>query len=407
MMACLPSVSSRRTPPLFVDIWEGVRSRPGRFGLSLFAMSIGMAVLTTLIALLVGLESRSQQLSSQLGTNVIAILPKAQADRKFLLTTHAQLLRENYPGSKVSGVRHTTATTSGTDRSLSVVAVEESFFAIRQWPIIAGRFFDQSDLQNRKRYAVVTQALLRDWQWGVGDTILLKNTPFLIIGVVGSEDSALGGEYGDSRLITGETAIFVPITVASHWDDSADGSEPIDALYVRPPNHVPASQVLPGLQNLLTQPDLHLQALSWIIPASLIRNVKQMQGTVGLTVGAIAVLCLVLGGTTLTSLLVANVRERIAEIGLRRAMGATERDIALLFIAEGCAATVTAGVLGSLSTHLIIVQELALLSRFPFELGIHTLLLPIAFSVVLGALFSCWPAMSAARICPAEALRAE
>ena len=103
----------------------------------------------------------------------------------------------------------------------------------------------------------------------------------------------------------------------------------------------------------------------------------------------------------------ANVRERIAEIGLRRAMGATELDIAVLFMAEGCVATVTAGILGSLLVHLLIIQKFALLSRFPFELGIHTLLLPIVFSVILGALFSFWPAISAARINPAEALRAE
>ncbi|MDX2423474.1 MAG: ABC transporter permease [Amphritea sp.] len=407
MTVCLPSVNKLRPHPLVLDIWEGVRSRPGRFGLSLFAMSIGMAVLTTLIALLGGLESRSQQLSSQLGTNVIAILPKASSEKKILLTTHAHLLRENYPDAEVSALRRTTAHTSGTDRSLAVVAVEESFFAIRQWPIIAGRFFDQSDLHSRKRYAVVTQALLQDWHWKVGDTILLKNTPFLVIGVVGSDDSALGGEYGDSRLITGEIAVFVPLSVASHWDDQVDAGEPIDALYVRPPKDVPAAQVLPGLQNLLAQPDLKLQALSWIIPASLIKNLKQMQNTVGLTVGAIAVLCLVLGGTTLTSLLVANVRERIAEIGLRRAMGATELDIAVLFMAEGCAATVTAGILGSALIHLLIAQKLAILSRFPFELGIHTLLLPIVFSLILGALFSFWPAISAARISPAEALRAE
>lgn len=393
--------------PLAQDIREGIKSRPGRFGLSLFAMSIGMAVLTALIALLSGLEVRSQQLSAELGTNVIAILPKPSGHKKPLKTHHAELLRANYPGAEVSAVKRTRANTTGTDRSLIVIAAESELASIRQWQIINGRFFDQHDLIHRKRYAVVTEALRRNWQWDVGLTILLKNTPFLIVGVVASDDSALAGEYGDSRLATGEQAVFVPLTVAAHWDDQAVSGESIDALYMRPPQNITAEIILPGLQNLLSQPGMELKNLSWIIPSTLIKNVEQMQATIGLTVGAIAILCLILGGTTLTSLLVANVRDRISEIGLRRALGATELDIAILFIAEGCVATIAAGILGPLVVHLILIQEIDILSRLPLDLGAHTVFLPLLFSVILGVLFSFWPAASAARISPAQALRSE
>ncbi len=393
--------------PLYLDIREGIKSRPGRFGLSLFAMTIGMAVLTALIALLLGLEARSQQLSEELGTNVIAILPKPSNHKQPLKPSHAHLLRANYPGARVSAVRRSRAHTPGTDRSLVVIASESELVNIRQWKMIKGRFFDELDIQLRKRHVVVTEALHKSWRWDVGATILLRNTPFLIIGVVSSDDSALAGEYGDSRLTTGEQAVFVPLTVESHWDDQVVSEASIDALYMRPANNMAAEEILPGLKNLLSQPGMDLQNLSWIIPATLIENVKQMQTTIGLTVGAIAILCLILGGTTLTSLLVANVRDRISEIGLRRALGATEMDIAILFIAEGCVATVAAGILGPLFVHLVLVQKIGILSRLPLELGAHTVFLPLLFSVLLGILFSFWPAISAARISPAEALRSE
>jgi putative ABC transport system permease protein len=387
------------------DIAEGVRGRPGRFVLALFAMTIGMAVLTLLIALLGGLEQRSQALSAQLGTDVIAILPASDADRSSLSDRHPDLVRRNFPGADVSGMRVSSAAVAGRGGNVTVVAVEERFFTLRQWPLRAGRFLDAEDLDNRRRHALVTDALLQQQGWQLGQTIALRETPFQIVGVVGANDAALNGEYGDQRLSTGERAVFVPLSVAPRWDSTAGTGAPLDALYVRPAAGMTAGTLLPALQNLLGQPDLDLPALSWVIPASLIRKVRDMQGTVGLTVGTIAVLALVLGGTTLTSLLVANVRERIAEIGLRRAMGATQWDIATLFMAEGCAATVGAALVGTCLVHGVLLLDLPLLNGLPLQLGLQSLALPVLFALALGALFSAWPALSAAQIQPADALR--
>lgn len=393
--------------PLFQDIFEGVRSRPGRFGLALFAMTIGMAVLTTLIALLSGLEVRSQQLSNQLGTNVIAILAEHSAHNHFLTTRHTDLLRLNYPGAAVSGVRVSHAEIAGQPGTTKVVAVDDSFFSLRRWPLRAGRLFDHDDITQRRRYALVTDALLHRHGWQIGSTILLRSTAFQIIGVVGANDSALNGEFGDERLSTGELAVFVPLSVSAYWQQRGVERTALDAIYMQPANNATAAAALPGLRNLLGQPDLQLEKLSWVIPASLIEKVREMQSTVGLTVGTIAVLCLVLGGTTLTSLLVANVRERIAEIGLRRAMGASQGDIATLFIAEGCVATLGAAMIGTALVHLVLAQDVTALDRLPLSMGVHTAALPLLFALVLGAVFSAWPALAAARIHPATALRSE
>jgi len=389
------------------DIAEGVRGRPGRFGLALFAMTIGMAVLSTLIALLYGLQERSEALSAQLGTNVIAVLPSSSAANTGLTSLHPELVRANYPAAQVSGIRLGRAPLTGGQGEVTVVAVEESFFAIRQWPLRAGRFFDARDQREKRRYAIVTDALLRQNGWQLGASIVLRETPFQIIGVVGANDAALNGEYGDQRLTTGERAVFVPLSVSALWELSDTASVNLDALYIRPGNGASARAALPGLKNLLSQPDLQLSPLSWVIPESLIRKVRHMQSTVGLTVGTIAVLCLILGGTTLTSLLVANVRERIPEIGLRRAMGGTAKDIATLFVAEGCVATLGAAILGALIVHAVFLLKLPMLSELPLRAGLHSLLLPVVFALVLGALFSAWPALSAARIQPADALRSD
>jgi putative ABC transport system permease protein len=159
-------------------------------------------------------------------------------------------------------------------------------------------------------------------------------------------------------------------------------------------------------RELLTQPDQRVSGLAWITPESLLHRIRRLQRTIRLTVGSIAVLCLLLGGTTLTSLMVANVRDRVTEIGLRRALGATSRDIAVLFVWEACLVTAAAAVIGTAATHLVL-----LLGRrglpVPVHLGLVTLLVPVVVSLALGSASSYWPARSAAAIAPSEALRNE
>jgi putative ABC transport system permease protein len=142
----------------------------------------------------------------------------------------------------------------------------------------------------------------------------------------------------------------------------------------------------------------------WVTPEVLLRKVRRLQDTIALTVGSIAALCLVLGGTTLMSLMVANVRDRVTEIGLRTALGATPRDIAGLFVAEGALVAAAAGLVATAGTHLLL---LAGNGRLPVPVAVDaaTVALPALVAVGLGIVFSYWPARTAARIMPAEALR--
>lgn len=145
---------------------------------------------------------------------------------------------------------------------------------------------------------------------------------------------------------------------------------------------------------------------SWVSPESLLAGIRRMQEAVAWSAGGIAGLCLVLGGMTLMSLMLANVRERVAEIGLRRALGARPVDVAALFVLEACLTTLLAAVIGC---GMATVAAQVLVARFdlPLATNFRVLATPVLASVVLGCIFSVLPARRAARLHPAEALRNE
>jgi putative ABC transport system permease protein len=157
-------------------------------------------------------------------------------------------------------------------------------------------------------------------------------------------------------------------------------------------------------ERLFTDSSLQAGTTAWISPVTLLVNVRNLRRTVQWTVGSITILCLLLGGMTLASLLAANVRERVPEIGLRLTIGATPGQIAALFILESFLLTMGAALLGT-GTALLCLKFAGSALPLPVAVGWELFFLPPAVAVVLGIVFAYVPARSAAAIRPSEALR--
>jgi putative ABC transport system permease protein len=393
------------------DISEDIRARPGRAGLSFFALAVGMTALTTLLAVLGGLDARARRIIEELGANVfiITVPPAEGADRPraALDGQHVERLRANFAGGAVSGVRVYDRVFAGGDRVARVIAADAALLDVRPWQLADGRFLDEHDLRARERVAVLTDALAAAWNVRVGEVVSLGETPFRVIGLLRIGADALAAETTEPALLPGDRAVFVPRTLPPYGLGAHGGNEDtLDAIYVRAPPRMAIERAADRARALLAQPERSVDPLSILTPDTLVQRLRKWQDTIRFTAGGIALLCLVLGGATLMSLLLANVRERVAEIGLRRALGATAADIAALFVLEAALLTVAAALVGALGTGaaLWIARE-----RFPVPVRLDALVfsVPLMTALVLGAAFSYWPARAAARISPAEALRNE
>ena len=193
------------------------------------------------------------------------------------------------------------------------------------------------------------------------------------------------------------------VDVEPDWITSGGEPTGVDAIYVQSRDLGDIPGTLQSVTELLSQSGMSTGRLQWVTPATLALGFKRLKDMVAVTAGGVAVLSLLLGGITLASLMLANVRDRVVEIGLRRAFGARTRDIVQLFILEALCITTAASVLGSgaAMAALLLAGPLPL----PADPDLTAVLLPLVFGLVLGALAAWWPARLAARIQPAQALR--
>jgi putative ABC transport system permease protein len=400
-------IGMRRT---VVDIIEGIRAQPAGVAVSLSAIAIGIASLTVLMAIVGGLRDRADRMVDELGVNVIAIVDHSdveETNRMGLRVRHASLLEQNLPGHTVATVRQYDVPTFGTNALLSVVATDSSFADIRRWQLSDGRFLDSGDIDNRARSAVISHALSNEWDWNTGDIIMLRNIPFNIVGIVDTGGAALDTEVGNSQLILGEHVVFVPKTLVPYWaDGSMQHEDKLDAVFLKVPEStsLEASEMLS--RRLLLEPGSKLDDLSWVTPETLIQSIDRLGKTIAFAAGFVVALALLLAGTTLMSLMLNNVRSRIGEIGLRRALGASSRDIIRLFLLEASLITGVAAVVAIGGTYFVLKASRGAFP-IPFSTGLGTLIVPLLAALILSIAFSYWPARKAAEITPSEALRNE
>ena len=392
------------------DIGEGIRAQPAGVAISLSAIAIGIASLTVLMAVMGGLRDKADQMIDELGVNVIAIINQAEVtetNKMGLRVQHASLLKQNLPGHIVATVRRYDVPTLGTNSFLSVVATDSSFADIRQWRLSDGRFLDSRDIDSRERSAVISHTLASQWGWKTGDIIMLRNMPFNIVGVVETGGTALDTEVGNSDLIFGERVVFVPKTLVPYWaDGSMHNDDKLDAVFLKIPKSTSLEASEKLSRRLLLEPGSHLDNISWVTPETLIRGINKIGKTISLAAGSVVALALLLAGTTLMSLMLTNVRSRVTEIGLRRALGASRRDIISMFLLEACLITGIAAVVAIGGTYLLLVLGRNALP-VPISTGSETIIIPFVVAFILSITFSYWPAKKAARITPSEALRNE
>ena len=388
-----------------VTAWRSLRVNIFRTILTLLGIIIGVSAVVAMLA--VGEGSRQKVLDriSSFGTNLMLIRPGAAGIRNTgdiatLVPDDAAALKAlpNIAAALAERGGRATVRLGNIDYQTSVQGTGEDFPSARDWPVAEGQFFNTDDMKHYAAVVVlgrtVTKTLFPDGANPVGKYVLLKNVPFLVIGVMTEKGASPNGSDQDD-------VIFVPITTGLV---RLFGKNYLSSITLKVTDAADIEATQTNVETLLKERH-KTEDFSVRNMASFLQAAMETQDTFTLLLGTVAAISLLVGGIGVMNIMLVSVVERTREIGIRMATGARMRDILLQFNIEAAVVCAAGGILGIL---IGIAAGLVLrYSGMAVIFSVAPAVLAFACASATGLIFGYLPARKAAQLDPVIALASE
>ena len=408
-------ISARRTmlmSEILKIAMDSFRASKTRFMLTALGMVIGTA--SVILVVTIGLTGKQYilELIQKIGTNSVELEyaggGASAAERvrynDYLTRDDEKIVDQQVPGvmysSPVLTMHNRLSFPGGTQRDTTVLGVTPEYRQIRNLIATEGRFFDDIDDATHARCAVVTQPFAKE-RYGsddaaVGQTFEILGLPFTIIGVF--KESV--NDFGQSE-ITDDT-VLIPYSVARYFT----GTDRVNQIYfsLQSMNEVnDAAKEIVRVVRAHHRPNsiYKVQTL-----ADLLTTAAEIADALTAVLVLVAAVTLAVGGVGIMNIMLANVRSRIREIGIRKALGATRREIKLQFLTEAVLISLTGGVVGSV-VGLALPFSIRLFTDYAFPFSWWSVLIALTAATAVGVVFGTVPATRAAQMDPVESLKYE
>lgn len=391
---------------------DSFRASKLRFALTALGMVIGTA--SVILVVTVGLTGRQFVLNEiqKIGTNEVeveysgggAIGAEQVQYNDFLTQTDEANVLAQVPSvvasSPVLESHDRISFGGGVVKDTLVLGVSPQYQQVRNLIVLSGRFFTDDDESAHIKCAVVTVPFAREMfgsgEAAVGKEFSIQGMPFTIIGTFKESVDT----FGETEIA--DQTILIPFSVARWFT----GTNDVKQIYftIRSMAEVPdATREIHDVIQAHHRPNSVYKTFDLRELLTMADNI-----TVALTVVLVlvAAVTLAVGGVGIMNIMLANVRSRIREIGIRKALGATYREIKLQFLAEAVIISLAGGLVGCF-VGLAVPLSIRLFSDYPLPISMWSVVIALASATIIGVIFGTVPATRAAQMDPVEALKYE
>ena len=392
--------------------FDSFRANKVRMMLTSLGMVIGSASLIMVVT--VGLTGRQYilRLIQAIGTNMVEVEysgggPGSNAQHDFrndyLTLDDEAFVLEQVPSVAYSSpmlqMHDRISFGNGVVKDILVLGVSPQYRMVRNLVVINGRFFDEEDDSSHAKVAVVTQAFARQ-RFGtiaaVNQTFEIKGIPFTVIGTFKEAVDTLG------QTEVADQTILIPYSVARYFT----GTNLIKELFfsIRDTGDVEMAknEILRVIQSRHQKNSVYqAQTLT-----ELLSTAASIANALTLVLLLVASVTLAVGGIGIMNIMLANVRSRIKEIGIRKALGATNREIKLQFLVEAVCISLSGGIVGTI-LGLAVPYSVRLFTDYRIPISGLSAIIALAAATIVGVVFGTLPATRAAQLDPVESLKYE
>ena len=400
--------------------FDALRVNMLRSILTMLGIVIGVAAVIAMVTVGAGAQAEVDEQIQSLGSNVLSIRSgsrwfggarTAAGSTQSLTLDDARSLKTQIPEIVAAGAANRGSgqvVVGNLNWSTTLYGVDADYLIARNWEISQGREFEPSEFRNGAKVALLGNTVVEELFGAgnvVGQSIRIKNVPFIVVGALKAKGQSFGPwDQDDTIMLPFKTAEGRLLGKSTHRTGS------VREIYVSVGDPRMMDYVEQEIAEVLRQrhrigPD-QKDTFSIRNMTEMVEARAEASQIFNMLLAAVASVSLVVGGIGIMNIMLVSVTERTREIGLRMAVGAKERDIMLQFLVEAVTLCLLGGLIG-IVVALTVTVGVAEIAGWPVLVQWPVIFIAIAFSGAIGIFFGFYPARKAAAKDPIEALRSE
>lgn len=380
--------------------FNSVFSNKLRSFLTMLGIIIGVVALVVLVSITTSATSTITDTISEISTNSITVTITDDKDNPLKLSDMDDIAGLDDVAAVAPSAVSSANVKNGSDtETMKLTGTTASYQVVNGTELASGRFLKSADVDNHSNVAVINADTARDilgvynTQQAIGKTISLNEMPYTVIGVIKQSDTTvmLGSSY----------EAYIPFTSLERL---ATTVRDISSFSVAPKSDAVSDKAQQEVDEyLLDRFSNDSDAFTVINMKVIADTLSKVTDVMALMLGGIAAISLLVGGIGIMNIMLVSVTERTKEIGIRKAIGATEGSIMLQFLIEALVICLIGAVIGLVISGIIIAAINAF-TEYSFRLNPTVCVVASVFSIGIGLLFGLYPAKKAAGKDPIEAL---